>query len=369
MIVRDCTNLVELIEFRECNKPDANSGWLLDYAFTDTTTIAEKLEYRLYSKVSALPLYYSGACLPPAVIKGLPETVTVTQFNFPTIKAETKVTGCDVDEMRIRPDGTISAVGARWQETVNRAKSDMLDGLRATHIAEAVELVKTGGYAIRDKDANLLGTVNFNRDAALANVDLTGTAEDFCKPCANPIKTFETLFRAMGRCGGAVGQLDVIFDSVSLGAFEAHLEREGIKYDQVPAISSKTRDIFTGYNDVQFIGASNGMTFWLSHVQYYNQAGTLVPMLDPGEVMLLSKAAFGGKRVFRTITSDGKEQLPAGATVFLYDDPDLEYDRKCRALSPWLEEHHLMIPSNVNGAMVFQATDPLCAPCVQCEEC
>lgn len=377
MLVHDCTRQVEVLSFIECQQPSVNSGWFLDYFFRDRRTTAEKLEVRKYSKGAANPLLYTGACLPPPLIKAGAESLTLTELSFPTIKAETKITGCDVDERRILPDGTLLPVGLdRFNEALNWGMMGLIDGLRATHISEAITLLKTGGYILHSSDTDNLGTVDFGRDAALANIDLSGTADDFGSQCARPFSVIENIGREMARCGGIGGGFDIVYGETAWRMIEAHDERDAVKFDANPAfyqsISPNGPALFTNYNDVQFKGVTNGgsIRHWVSFAQYLDHTGTLQPVVAPGQILIVARGAFDGQRVFRTITSDNKEFLPdAAAPYFIYDDLEREYNRKCRSFSPWLEEYHLLVPGNVNGAALVQVTDDATEVCVPCEEC
>lgn len=377
-IAHDCTRQSEVLSFIECQQPSANSGWFLDYFFRDRRTNAEKLEVRKYSKASSLPLFYTGACLPPNLIKGPVESVSLQELSWPTIKAETKITGCDVDERRIEPDGSIIPVGIdRFNSALNWGMMGLIDGLRATHISEAITLLKSGGYILNSSETENVGVVDFGRDAALAAIDLTGTADDWGSQCANPFGTLEDIGREMSRCGGAANGFDIIYGATAWDVLAAHEERDGIKYGQRPGAAfdrsmTSTAAPFLGYNDVQFKGETNGGTYrhWVSFAQYLDHTGLLQPVVAPGEIMIVSRAAFDGQRVFRTITSDNRESLPDGAApYFIYDDMEKEYNRKCRSFSPWLEEYHLMVPGNVNGAALVRVTDDATDPCVACEDC
>ena len=81
-------------------------------------------------------------------------------------------------------------------------------------------------------------------------------------------------------------------------------------------------------------------------------------------------AGFGGQRVYRTVSSDNREFIPdGGLPFFVYDDLEKEYNRKCRAFEPWIEEHHVLVPANVNGAALVRVTDDDAEVCIPCEAC
>jgi len=377
MIAHDCTRQFELVSFIEQQQPSQNSGFYLDTFFTDRRTQAEKLEVRKYSKQETAPLFYTGACLPPTLIKGPTESLSLLELTFPTIKAETSITGCDVDERRILPDGTLLPVGMeRYNEAYLYQTSALFDGLRATHSSEAITLMKTGGYVLRTSATETLGTIDYGRAAELANIDLTGTNDDWSQQCSRPMNVLESIMQEMGRYGGIAGVVDIIYGAAAWRTMEAHDERNAIKYDVLPTLVNMVGGVgtspFTSYSDVQFKGTTNGgqLRHWVNYAQYLDHTGTLQPVLAPGEIMIVSGAAFGGQRVFRTLTSDGREFIPAGALpYFLYDDLDREYNRKCRSFNPWIEEYHLMVPANVNGAALVRVTDDAADPCVACEDC
>lgn len=376
MIAHDCTRQSELVAFIECQNPSWRSGWYLDTFFTDRRTRAEKLEVRKYSKSSSAPLFYTGACLPPNLIKGPTESLNLQELTWPTIKAETKITGCDVDERRILPNGDLVPVGIeRFNNAFNWQMMGLFDGLRATHTSEAITLLKTGGYILRSSETETLGTVDFGRNAAIANIDLVGTSDDFGTQCSRPFQVIEAITREMARCGGIAGTIDIIYGETAWRMIEAHDERNAIKFDQAPSlygtISPNGPAMFTSYNDVQFKGVTNGGTLrhWVDNSQYLDHTGTLQSTIAPGEILIVSGAAFGGQRVFRTVSSDNREFIPEGGLPYFVYDGIEEYNRKCRAYEPWIEEHHLLVPSNVNGAALVQVTADNAEACVACEEC
>ena len=378
MIPHDCTRQAEVVAFAETQQPSAKSGWFLDYFFTDRRTRAEKLEIRKYSKASALPLFYTGACLPPNLIKAPAESLTLQELTWPTIKAETKITGCDVDERRILPDGTIIPVGIeRFNNAFNWGMMGLIDGLRATHISEAITLLKTGGYVLHSSASETLGTIDFGRAAELSSIDLSGTNEDFVQQCARPFDTLEAIGREMSKHGAVSGGIDIIYGPVAWKTIAAHEERDAIKYQQRPGSTfdrslSSTLEPFLTYNDVQYRGETNGgmLRHWVSFAQYIDHAGQLQPVVAPGEVLIISNAGFGGQRVYRTVSSDNREFIPdGGLPFFVYDDLEKEYNRKCRAFEPWIEEHHVLVPTNVNGAALVRVTTDDAEVCISCETC
>ena len=373
-IVQNCTRFVELIDFMEKEKPTANSGWYLDRYFRKRYTRAERLEFRKYMTGKIKPLLYSNACLPPNLVKGVMDAITVTDMNFPTIRAETKI-GCkEIDQRYIRPDGTIIPVGrARYNEAMNWGMMPLVEGLRERHKLEAIQVLCEGGYVLHTTEGKNLGTVDFGREEQLLNVDLSGTPNDLSNVCSKPLKVLQSLIQNMARCKGIAGGIDIIWSQYAWDWFEAHDERESVKANQRPTLTLGLNDeMFFGYDDVQFMGTTNGGTLahWVDNSLYCNEDGDEVPVLQPGEVMIISRGGFDGQRVFRTITVDNYEELPAGADFFLYDDPAEIYNKKCRSFEPWLEEYHLMVPKNVNGALKFKWVDPAAGDqCTQCEEC
>lgn len=378
MIAHDCTRQFEVASFIECQNPTSRSGWFLDYFYNDMRTRAEKLEVRKYSKAASLPLLYTGACLPPNLIKAPTESLTLDELTWPTIKAETKITGCDVDERRILPDGTVLPVGVeRFNEALNWGMMGLIDGLRATHISEAITLLKTGGYVLNSSGGETLGTVDFGRAAELSSIDLTGDTDDFSNLCARPFDVIEALGREMAKCGGVSGGLDVIYGAKAWEALSAHEESYGMKYGARPGSTfdrtmSGMLQPFFAYNDIQFRGETNGgaLRHWVSFAEYLDHEGTAVPVLAPGEILIVSREGFGGQRIYRTISSDNREFIPEGGLpFFLYDDLDREYNRKCRSFEPWIEEHHLFVPRNVNGAVLARVVADDAVICVPCDEC
>ena len=333
------------------------------------------LEYRKYSKTNVKPLLYVGSCLPPNLLDPAEEALSLKEFTWPVIKAEGQVNCKDIDERRILPNGDLVPVGRqRFDNQFNWVMMGVLEGLRATHVSEAINLLKTGSYVLNSSDTDNMGTVDFGREAELANIDISGTDSSWDNMCGKPLKTIEDIAQAMARHKGAAGVLDVIYSPYAWEWMEAHSEREAVKYDRAPVIAGGfDAAIHTGYDDVMFKGTTNGGTLrhWVTNTYYIDHTGTEVEVLADGEIMIVSKAAFGGQRIFRGVTSDNKEVLPAGGQFFLYDDLEREYDRKCRKFAPWIEEYHLMIPSNVNGAVVAKVVDKATAgdPCVSCEVC
>lgn len=371
-IIHDCTRQVEVISFIEEQQPTDRSGWFLDFFFRTRTTRAEKLELRRYMRQKAKPLFYSGACLPPNLIDAPEDAVSVQELTWPTIKAEGKITGCDVDERRITPEGDIIPVGMqRFNEALNWEMAGLIDGLRNTHIHEAITLLKTGGYILHSSETENMGVVDFGRAPELLNVDLTGTQEAWSDKCSYPMRNVAAIVRQMAKYQGAAGVIDIIHSELSWQALQAHEEMKSIDFREKPELSGLDVAEILNYNDITFMGTTNGGQFrhWQSMAEYCDHTGAEVPVLNAGEIMIVSRSSFDGQRVFRSITSDNKEELPAGANFFLYDDLEEEYNRKCRSFAPWLEEYHLMVPSNVNGAVVVQVVDPAYDPCPACETC
>lgn len=374
MLQHDTTRQVGLFSFIEKRGNADRSGWFLDYFFNTITTDDEKLSLRDYIRGNSKPLLYVGACLPPNLVKAPEETLNLTELTFPTIKAEAKITGCDVDEGRLNTrTGEVIPVGMqRYTKEVNRQMAALLEGLRATHISEAINMLKSGGYVLNSVDGDI-GTVDFNRDATLKNIDLTGTDEDWSKKCSKPMKTVEAIVRQMSRCGAAASVVDIVHSDYAFQWLEAHDEREAVKYDRQPIIPKGLQEsLYFGYDDVIFKGTTNGgkVRHWVNFAKYVDHTGAEVDVLDAGEIMIVNRNGFGGTRAFRTVTSDNREFLPAGAQFFLYDDLEKEYNRKCRSYSPWLEEYHLMLAKNVNAAVTVKVVDPTSGePCIECETC
>lgn len=382
MIPHDCTRQAEVVAFIECEAPTTRSGWFLDRYFRERRTRAEKLEIRKYSQAASAPLFYTGACQPPNLIGPGEESLSLQELTWPTIKAETPITGCDVDERRILPNGDLIPVGInRFNEAFRWGMKGLLDGLRATHISEAISLIRTGGYVIRSKEG-ALGTVDFGRKAELLGLDFTATPEDWINPCANPFRAIEAVAFEMSQCGGMAGGFDVIYGETAWTAAEAFMFRQrvadgGLSADRLDLsrnLFSTDESLFLGYNDVFYKGATNGgsIRHWVSRAKYLDYAGVEQDVVAPGEIMIVSPGAFDGQRVFRTVTSDNREELPDGSLpFFVYDDLDEEYNRKCRSFNPWIEEYHLLVPANVNGATVIQVVEDdaeICAPCVVCPD-
>lgn len=370
MITHDCTRYVELISFITEENTLAKSGWFLDRYFRDRRTTAEKLEFRKYTKQTPTPLFYGGVCLPPHLIKGGTESLTMQDLTFPVIKAETQITGCDVDERRITPKGEIIPVGkTRFEEAFKHNMSELLSGLRMTHISEAVSLLKTGAYSLHTSDKKNDGTIDYGRAPELARIDLTGTDQDWCDACVKPMNTIAAIVRNMGKYQAVAGTIDIIYSPLAWEAFMAHVERDGIKFAERPPQELYDQQVL-GYADVQFMGATNGGKFnhWLSYAEYKDYKGEIVPVVDAGEILIVSKAAFDGQRIFRTVTSDNAEQLVNGQNFFVYDDLDKEYNRKCRSFNPWIEEYHILTASNINAAVAVKVVSEDCDFCLTCDD-
>lgn len=369
MITHDCTRFVDVITFLEQEQSTRKSGWFLDRYFRDRRTTAEKLEFRKYTKTTPTPLFYGGVCLPPHLIRSGTESLTMQDMTFPVIKAETQITGCDVDERRITPKGEIIPVGKqRFMEAFNYQMAEVLGGLRMTHISEAISLLKTGAYVLHTSESQNDGTIDYGRAKELAHIDLTGTAQDWCDACVKPINTISAIVRNMGKYQAAAGTIDIIYSPLAWDALMAHLERDGIKFSERPPQELYDEQAL-GYADVQFMGTTNGgkYTHWLSYAEYKDYKGDTVPVVADGEIMIVSKSAFDGQRIFRTVTSDNAEKLAEGQNFFVYDDLDKEYNRKCRSFNPWIEEYHVMTASNINAAVTVKVVSADCNLCLSCE--
>lgn len=373
-IVHNCSRQVQLVSYIETVRPTANSGWWLDYFFRDIRTRDERLEFRKWSRGKVLPLLYTGACLPPNLIDRATESLTQKEISFPTIKAEGKITGCDVDEERInKEDGSLVPVGIqRFDKAFNETMSQIVEGLRATHIHEAITLLKTGGYVLHsDRDDEDIGTIDFNRADELRDIDLTGTPEGWDSMCSKPLKTIEAIVREMGKHGAIANGVDVVYSPLAWEAMEAHEERQAIKASRDSIFGGFDASMFFNYADVQFMGATNGgqIRHWVNYTLYLDHQGNEVPALAPGEILIVSKDGFDGQRIFRTVTSDNREELPDGSLPFFLYDGIEEYKRKCRSFEPWIEEYHLNVPRNVNGAALVRVVPEDFESCVPCETC
>ena len=376
----DCSRLVEVASFREKETAGNKASWFLNRYFRTRRTRAEKLELRRYMKKDVPPLFYTGACEKPHLLKGRARSLNVIDINFPIIKAETQVDGCDVDEHRIDERGKLLMPGReRYDAAANWKMSEMLDGLQATHVSEALNVLKYGGYTIRagKLPEDVIGVVDYKRETAKWDfIDSDGIYGPWSDKCSKPSKQFELVFQHMARCGAGGGSFDIIYSQHSWNWMEAHDCREAIKFDRAPVFGSDLeRSLVMGHDDVTYKGDSNGgqISHFVSNAMYWecdeNGLWEMVPVLAPGEVMIINRNAFDGQRIFRTVTSDNMEALPDGADYFLYDDPMEVYNKKCRAFCPWIEEYHLMVPGNVDGATILSVVDPELEPCVECEDC
>lgn len=383
MIMKDCSSLVELISFIEKeNGSSAKSGWFLDRYFTTRTTEAEKLETRRYMKGDILPLMYTGECEMPKLVKNPTAALSVKEFEFPTIKAEANISCKDVEEHRVSNTGNYVPQRERYRNAVNWGMMPLVGGLRQLHICEAIDVIGQGSYQLKTGTMGAvtsLGTVDFCREEELMNIDLTGTDAAWTNMCSSPFKSIEAILRRMSRCKGAAGEIDVIHSELAWEYMEAHSEREAIKFRSQPALPTGfDANLYTGYDDVVFMGQTRHGGLILNHFVNYatklDHTGVESNIVEPGEIMIISRQSFGGQRVFRTVTSDLREYLPpnTSAPFFLYDDyndPEV-YSKKCRAYKPWLEAHHLMIPQNANGAVKLRVlAEDAPAPCVNCEVC
>lgn len=370
MITHDCTYYVELVSFLRENHPLSKSGWFLARYFRDRRTMAEKLEFRKYTKTTPTPLFYGGVCLPPHLIKGGTESLQLQDLTFPVIKAETSITNCDIDERRITPEGKIIPVGKeRFLEEFKYKMAELLESLRMTHISEAVSLLKTGSYVLHTSETQDDGTIDYGRAKELAYIDLTGTASDWCDACVKPMDTIAAIVREMGKHQAVAGTIDIIYSPLAWETLRAHAERDGIKFAEHPPQELYDQQVL-GYADVQFMATTNGGKFhhWVSYAEYKDHKGDIVPVVDEGEIMIISKEAFDGQRIFRTVTSDNVEQLANGQNFFVYNDLDREYNRKCRSFNPWIEEYHIMTASNVNGAVTVKVVSKDCELCLTCKD-
>lgn len=390
MIMRDCSSLVELISFIEKeNGNSARSGWWKDRYFRMRTTEAEKLEMRRYMKGNVFPLMYTQPCEAPHLVKTPTAKITVKELEFPTIKAEANINCKDVAEHRVSNTGEYVPQRERYREAVNWGMMPLIEGLRLRGVCDAISILTTGKYdLVTGKMGALasLGTVDFCREDELNDIDLTGTEAAWTNLCSKPLKAIEAILRAMSRCKGAVGQIDIIYSPLAWQWMEAHSEREAIKYRESPVIPTGfSADLYSDYDDVTFRGQTRHGGLTLNHFENYATKVTDVAdpltgepveeeILAPGEIMIISPQAFGGQHVFRTVTEDLREYLPRNTNVpyFMYDDPmDPEvYSKKCRAYKPWLEAHPLMVPANPNAAVKVRVVpEDAGDPCVNCEVC
>ena len=379
MIAKDCTSLVQLVSFIEkVTGTSTRSGWYLDRYFTTSTTEAEKLELRRYMRGNVLPLFYSGACQPPHLVKTATASITVKELEFPTLRAEANIDCKDVEEHRVSNTGDFVPQRQRYQEAVNWGMRPLIEGLRNTHISEAVNSLGVGGYVLNDSLNSNVGTVDFCREDSLKDIDLSGTDYSWDKKCAKPFKSIESILREMARCNGVAGQIDVIYSELAWEWMEAHSEREAIKFRTDPAIPTGfNSELSAQYDDVLAMGQTRHggliINHFVNHATYLDHEGNEVSPLAPGEIKIVTQA-FGGQRIFRTVSSDRREYLPSGIAnpFFLYDDPnDPEvYNRKCRAYKPWIEVHHLLVPRNVNGAAKLRVVPETSTNiCFECETC
>lgn len=370
----------QLVAFIEETNPEFRSSFWLDTFYRDVRTNDEQLDVRTYSKGSVLPMLYQKSCVPPRLIDPAEESLQQQTLTFPTMKGRVQVTGCDVNEITVNVRGEKIPTGRqRWLNEFNRKMMNMFESHKAAHIVEAITLLKEGGYVLRadpDSETPNLGTIDFNRADELSNIDLTAGlapyAEDkpWSDPCSRPFKTIESILRAMNKYGAGVGTIDVIYSPLAWDSLEAHEDAKRIRHSQAPFTGSfGAGDDFTNYSDVEFKGQTGRYRHWVDNTSYVDYDGELKQALDPGEIMIVSSTGFGGRRFWRTFTSDHRERLTTGQNYFLYSGLDREYDPECRTYRPWMEEYHLFVPTNVNGACVLRVVDENYEPCAPCEAC
>ncbi len=370
MIIHNPKRLVQAVAFITENQPTAKIGWVLDYFVTDKTTEKKELEIRKYSKAPANPLFYTGACVPPNLIKKGTESLTLQNVTFPVIKAEGQITGCDVEEQRISKDGKVIESGKeRYNLAFNEQMQALFDGLKATHILEVISLIKTGGYVLKDTANSNIGTIDYGRADELKNIDLVGGEQDWGSMCGNPMKSIKAIVRQMRKYNAVANGVDIIYGAKAWEAMQAHEDKKAIAHNQglQPAFVNEAE----AFADIEYMGSTEGNKFrhWLSTAEYIDYDGTQKPFVEDTEIIIVSRNGFGLQRIFRNRTSDDKEQLPKGAKYFVYDDLDKEYNRKCRVFSPWIEEYHLLVPTNVNGACVVKVVADDFEVCTPCDEC
>ncbi len=371
MIIHNCKRLVQVISFILENQATAKIGWVLDYLVTDKTTSKKEIEIRQYSKAPSNPLFYTGACVPPNLIKQGTESLTVKSVDFPVIKAEGQITGCNVDDQLVdKKTGQVIEDGKqRFDLAFNEVMAELFDGLKATHILEVISVLKTGGYVLKDTENSNVGTIDYGRADELKNIDLVGGEQDWGSLCASPMKSIKDIVRQMRKYNAVANGVDVIYGAKAWEAMQAHEDRKAIAHHQglQPTFVNDAEE----FADIEYMGASEGNKFrhWVSTAEYVDYDGKTKPFVEDGEIVIVSRNGFGLQRIFRNRTSDEREQLPPNAKFFVYDDLDKEYSRKCRTFNPWLEEYHLLVPANVNGACVVKVVADDFNACIPCDKC
>lgn len=396
--VRNCERQDELISFIKKERRGAKSSWYHDRYFRRRTTTAERIEARRYIKDPARPVLYTGACEPPHKLIRPKESLQRMDWSFPTLKVGTQIGPCDVDEHRIRADGTRVPVGQRIDEAIFEGMMDLFDSIKATWNSEAIQILKYGSYPIRvglNGPSDVMGTVDFKKSAPDSDAfdegpfkwdfsEGTGQFGAWSDPCAKPFKQLEIVLQHMRKCMALTGGvIDWVHSPLSWSWMEGHSEATGIKYQMNPPLGNDFEQaLFSEYDSVTFRGRTvHGnvvVNHWVDASEYWEfnpeiNDFELIPVLNPGESLVVSDGGLDGQHLFRTIDPMEMNRLPDGTNNpwFEYTDPMYRsvFKEEAECYTPWVKMYPLMIPRNVDAAQLMCVVPPGTEPCTVCQKC
>jgi hypothetical protein len=361
---RVCDREINLITFIEKQKIDLGSDFAYENFFTRQTDESELIELRNYVEGDVMPAFHSGYCELPNIVKNPDRSITIDRYEFNLISEEAHIDGCRVDEERVDARGEYYRPNRRYDLAYNRAASTLVQRIRKAKFAQSWELLKYGAYTLYSEKNKILGVLDFKRDDALANIDLTGTENDWCASCAEPMQVVEEIVQNMARCNAAMGTVDIIHSNASWKAIQMHETLEA-KLAQSPRQFSGFESLVnTNYAGVFFQGATNGGRFrhWTANGQYYSSNHELTDYVPEGHVLIAMRGSFRGLDLVSPWSKDYRERMPDNVEFFMNE----EYHRKCRKTEQWIEHRHLMLPTNVNGAVLVKVVSDDCEFCKEC---
>jgi len=361
---RVCDREVGLINFIEKQKIDLGSDFAYNNFFTKRRDESEFVELRNYVEGDIMPAFHSGQCDLPNIVKNPDRSVTIDRYNFNLIREEAKVDGCRVDEERVDERGEYYRPNRRYDLAYNRSGATLVQRIRKLKYAQSWELLKYGAYTLYSDVDKEMGILDFKRDDALANIDLTGTENDWCAACAEPMEVIEEIVQNMARCNAAMGNVNIIHSNTSWKAIQMHETLEAKLAQNPRQFSGFESLVNTQFAGVFFQGATNGGRFrhWTANGQYYSSNHELTDYVPEGYVLIAMSGSFGGLDLINPWSSDYRERLPDGVDFFMNED----YDRKCRTTDQWIEHRSLMLPTNVNGAVLVKVVSDDCEFCKEC---
>ena len=360
-MLRTCDREIELLNFIEQEQTDLGSDFAYSNFFNQLRNTAERVELRDYIVGDTLPAFHSGPCDLPKIVRTPERTVSIDSYDFNMIREQGDVTGCKVDDERVDERGDFFAPGARFDRSFNRESANLLARVRKVKFAQAWELLSFGAYGLYANPTTQIGALDFGREAPLKNIDLVGTDDDWCMTCSDPSETIENIASNMAKTGAGGGILDVMHSPSSWKAMQMHEELDAFRFDTDRNFSGFQSMIDTTYRGVIFKGSTNQgrVRHWLAMGEYYGSDHVLRPMVEDGNILVVSNDSFQGLDLHNPWSVDYREILPTGLNFFLNED----YDRKCRKTEIWIEHRHLMLARNVNGAALAKVVDVNCEFC------